>query len=70
MNKLMNFCSSNPYKPLSENEILAELSESKMLYDDGEGEEFGKLDGLKCSSFSFQVITDCTFMIISIQLRG
>lgn len=40
---LMNFCGSNPYKPLSENEILSELSESRMLYDNGEGEELGKV---------------------------
>ena len=40
---LMNFCDSNPYKPLSKNEILAELSESRMSYDSGEGEELGKV---------------------------
>ena len=39
MNKSMNFRGSNPYIPLNENEILAELSESRMLYDSGEGEE-------------------------------
>ena len=43
MNKLMNFCVGNPYKPLSENEILFELSESRMFYDGGEGEELGKV---------------------------
>ena len=40
---LTSFCGSNPYKPLSENEILSELSESRMLYDSGEGEELGKV---------------------------
>ena len=40
---LMNFCGSNPYKPLSKNEILAELSESRISYDAGEGEELGKV---------------------------
>ena len=39
----MNSCGSNPYKPLNKSEILAELSESRMLYDSGEGEELGKV---------------------------
>ena len=37
------FLCKNPYKPLSKNEILAELSESRMSYDAGEGEELGKV---------------------------
>ena len=40
---LTNFCGRNPYKPLSGNEILTELSESRMFYDSGEGEELGKV---------------------------
>ena len=43
MNKSMNFCGSNLYILLNENEILAELSESRMLYDSGEGEELEKV---------------------------
>lgn len=39
----MNSCGSNPYKPLNESEILAELSESRILYNSGEGEELGKV---------------------------
>ena len=39
---LMNFCGSNPYKPLSKNEILSELAESRMCYNNGEGEDFDK----------------------------
>ena len=34
---------SNPCKSLSENEILAELSESRMSYEGGEGEELSKV---------------------------
>lgn len=38
----MNFCENNPYSPLSENEILAELAKSRICYDNGEGEGFDK----------------------------
>ena len=37
---LVNFCGSNPYKPLSEKEILSELSEARQCYENGEGEDF------------------------------
>lgn len=39
---LVNFCGNNPYKPLSEKEILSELAESRACYDRGEGEDFDK----------------------------
>lgn len=39
---LVNFCGSNPYKPLSEKEILSELAEARKCYDNGEGEDFDK----------------------------
>lgn len=39
---LINFCKTNPYKPLSGNEILSELAESRMCYAQGEGEDFDK----------------------------
>lgn len=39
---LVNFCGSNPYKPLSEKEILSELSEARQCYENGEGEDFDK----------------------------
>ncbi|MCR4908533.1 MAG: hypothetical protein K5985_06845 [Lachnospiraceae bacterium] len=35
-----NFCEKNPYKPLSSNEIYAELAESRECYLRGEGEDF------------------------------
>lgn len=37
---LMNFFKNNPYKPLSINEILDELSASRKCYENGEGEDF------------------------------
>ncbi len=37
---LMNFCGNNPYKPLSANEILSELEESRICYNKGKGEDF------------------------------
>ena len=40
---LMNFCENNPYSPLNENEILAELAKSRICYDNGEGEDFDKV---------------------------
>lgn len=40
---LVNFCGKNPYKPLSEKEILLELAESRNCYDNGEGEDFDKV---------------------------
>ena len=40
---LANFCGNNPYKPLSSNEILAELAESRACYQDGGGEDFDKV---------------------------
>jgi hypothetical protein len=39
---LINFCDDNPYKPLSKNEILDELAESRKCYQNGEGEDFDK----------------------------
>lgn len=39
---LINFCKTNPYKPLSGNEILSELAEARMCYAQGEGEDFDK----------------------------
>lgn len=40
---LMNFCGENPYKPLSEKQILTELAESRASYDNGEGEDFDRV---------------------------
>lgn len=40
---LTNFCTDNPYKPLSGSEILAELAESRACYQAGEGEELDKV---------------------------
>lgn len=40
---LTNFCADNPYKPLSGDEILAELAESRACYLVGEGEDFDKV---------------------------
>ncbi len=42
---LMNFCRDNPYIPLSGDEILAELEESRACYHNGEGEDFDKVLG-------------------------
>ena len=42
---LTNFCTDNPYKPLSSSEILAELAESRACYQAGEGEELDKILG-------------------------
>ncbi len=39
---LVNFCGTNPYRPLSKNKILSELAESRQCYAQGEGEEFDK----------------------------
>lgn len=39
---LVNFCENNPYKPLSGDEILSELADSRACYDRGEGEDFDK----------------------------
>lgn len=39
---IMNFCGGNPYKPLSKEEILSELAESRICYNNGEGEDFDK----------------------------
>jgi hypothetical protein len=36
---LINFCSDNPYKPLSEKDIMDELAESRKCYENGEGED-------------------------------
>ena len=57
MNKSMNFCGSNLYILLNENEILAELSESRMLYDSGEGEELEKVINL-FGSYANNTFTD------------
>lgn len=35
-----NFCEENPFKPLSSEEIYAELEESRECYKRGEGENF------------------------------
>lgn len=44
---LVNFCENNPYKPLSGDETLSELAESRACYARGEGEDFDKaLDGM------------------------
>ena len=40
---LTNFCTDNPYKPLSGNEILAELAESRACCRAGEGEDLDKV---------------------------
>ena len=40
---LTNFCTDNPYKPLSSSEILTELAESRGCYQDGEGEDLGEV---------------------------
>lgn len=37
---LMNFCTNNPYKPLSANEVLSELAQARESYENGEGEDF------------------------------
>ena len=39
---LMNFCTNNPYKPLSAKEILSELAQTRECYENGEGEDFDK----------------------------
>lgn len=39
---LVNFCENNPYKPLSGDEILSVLADSRACYDRGEGEDFDK----------------------------
>lgn len=40
---LTNFCTDNPYKPLSSSEILTELAESRACYQAGEGEDLEKV---------------------------
>lgn len=40
---LTNFCTDNPYRPLSGSEILAELAESRACYGAGEGEELDRV---------------------------
>ena len=40
---LTNFCTDNPYKPLSGSEILAELAESRACFQAGQGEDLGKV---------------------------
>lgn len=35
-----NFCKENPFKPLSAEEIYAELAESRMCYEHGEYKDF------------------------------
>ena len=39
----MSLCSENPYKPLSRNEILSELAQSRECCERGEGEDFDKV---------------------------
>ena len=36
---LTNFCGDNPYRPLSGDEILAELAQSRAYYNAGKGED-------------------------------
>lgn len=38
-----NFYTDNPYISLGGNEILAELAESRMCYEAGDGEELDKV---------------------------
>lgn len=40
---LTNFCTDNPYGPLSSSEIIAELDESRAYYLAGEGEDLDKV---------------------------
>lgn len=40
---LLTFCTDNPYRPLSSDEILAELAESRACYLAGEGEDIDKV---------------------------
>lgn len=37
---LMNFCTDNPFKPLSAKEIESELAQARECYEKGEGEDF------------------------------
>jgi hypothetical protein len=37
---LINFCSDNPYKPLTKREITEELAEARKCYQNGAGEDF------------------------------
>lgn len=37
---LVNLCSDNPFKPMSANEILDELAESRACYERGEFQDF------------------------------
>lgn len=37
---LMNFCTDNPFKPLSAEEIASELAQARECYEKGEGENF------------------------------
>ena len=37
---LMNFCTNNPFKPLSAKEIESELAQARECYENGEGEDF------------------------------
>ena len=40
---LTNFCTDNPYKPLSRSEILTELAESRACCRASEGEDLDKV---------------------------
>ena len=40
---LTNFCTDNPYKPLSSSEILAELVELRACNQAGDGEDLDKV---------------------------
>ena len=40
---LTNFCTGDPYKPLSGSEILTELAESRACYQAGEREDLDKV---------------------------
>ena len=37
---LRNFCTNNPFKPLSAGEIASELAQARECYENGEGEDF------------------------------
>lgn len=40
---LVNLCADNPFKPMSANEILEELAESRACYERGEFQDFDEV---------------------------
>jgi hypothetical protein len=40
---LINFYDNNPYKPLTKEEIVGMLAESRTCYQNGDGEDFDKV---------------------------